>query len=816
MFVRVITSQAVSEGHLVGHKNTIAAGLHVGRCARLRVQPMASEDIAKSISRIYLCRRLSHDDAPASVSSLPRLPELGSALSAWVAAESASLTKRPLPMSNGSVVDVCGREYAVFFNLEFDDDAARKPQPSESPAPSTTFTELANVLPSLPGMPDMGSIDTIRDVYNRAMDARSRASGANSKVIPPLEEQMKSKDLFFVDPTSLGDIVSSIGSKSQVRFRLGQDLEIDIVETQSGVAGPVPSVSVEEVGGLQKELGVAVQHASSILGFNSLRGSLAMDSAMFSRGALLIHGQHGSGKSMLSCAVAHHFAKSPIYKSRTFSVLSCNTLANVLFYCLDALRLSCSELSGARHDGILNSLEHAFSEAILCQPTVLILDDIDIILPNEQQDVSQSWQLSVHLSTRRTFCTLACRLTLTLGLIIDFLKSKLDQIQEQKHAVAVICLSQSVGTVHEQLQHPQFFRTQIQCPSPNRRARGDIFEKALVARGIPADSIDVATIALKTEGYLGADLHKLLESAFYIASTRLIEATSSASSLLSSAVTTPASSPPGSPRSSAPSSLATSQAVVVSPRLSNQDILKALDDFVPASLKGVTLQNSTVSWADIGGLDEVRDTLKQTLEWPTKYSFLFKSTPIRQRSGILLYGPSGCGKTLLASAIAKECGLNFISVKGPELLNKYIGASEQAVRDMFSRASAAAPCILFFDEFDSIAPRRGHDNTGVTDRVVNQFLTQLDGVEVIEGVYVLAATSRPDLVDPALLRPGRLDKCLFVGIPNREERISVRLPLRFGCISSSYFGQIFLDFAISIEEHGRGKGSGLDRHCRQD
>jgi peroxin-1 len=139
----------------------------------------------------------------------------------------------------------------------------------------------------------------------------------------------------------------------------------------------------------------------------------------------------------------------------------------------------------------------------------------------------------------------------------------------------------------------------------------------------------------------------------------------------------------------------------------------------------------------------------------------------------LLYGYPGCGKTLLASAVAGECGLNFISVKGPEILNKYIGASEKSVRDLFERAEAARPCVLFFDEFDSIAPKRGHDSTGVTDRVVNQLLTQMDGAEGLSGVYVLAATSRPDLIDPALLRPGRLDKSLICDLPGLEERIDI-------------------------------------------
>jgi len=137
---------------------------------------------------------------------------------------------------------------------------------------------------------------------------------------------------------------------------------------------------------------------------------------------------------------------------------------------------------------------------------------------------------------------------------------------------------------------------------------------------------------------------------------------------------------------------------------------------------------------------------------------------------LLLFGYPGCGKTLLASAVAKECGLNFIGIKGPEILNKYIGASEKTVRDIFERASSAKPCVLFFDEFDSIAPKRGHDSTGVTDRVVNQMLTQMDGAEGLDGVYVLAATSRPDLIDSALLRPGRLDKSLLCNMPDIDER----------------------------------------------
>ncbi|KAL2072637.1 hypothetical protein VTL71DRAFT_11980 [Oculimacula yallundae] len=208
-------------------------------------------------------------------------------------------------------------------------------------------------------------------------------------------------------------------------------------------------------------------------------------------------------------------------------------------------------------------------------------------------------------------------------------------------------------------------------------------------------------------------------------------------------------------------------------QLSRQDFNSALKGFTPASLRNVTLQTSTTTFASIGGLHETRKILLETLQYPTTYAPIFAQCPLRLRSGLLLYGYPGCGKTLLASAVAGECGLNFISVKGPEILNKYIGASEKSVRDLFDRAEAARPCVLFFDEFDSIAPKRGHDSTGVTDRVVNQLLTQMDGAEGLSGVYVLAATSRPDLIDPALLRPGRLDKSLICDLPSREDRIDI-------------------------------------------
>ena len=231
------------------------------------------------------------------------------------------------------------------------------------------------------------------------------------------------------------------------------------------------------------------------------------------------------------------------------------------------------------------------------------------------------------------------------------------------------------------------------------------------------------------------------------------------------------------------------------------DFENALKGFTPASLRNVTLQSSRTTFDSIGGLHETRKVLLETLQYPTTYAPIFAQCPLRLRSGLLLYGYPGCGKTLLASAVAGECGLNFISVKGPEILNKYIGASEKSVRDLFERAESARPCVLFFDEFDSIAPKRGHDSTGVTDRVVNQLLTQMDGAEGLSGVYVLAATSRPDLIDPALLRPGRLDKSLLCDMPSLDDRLDIlqalskKLSISQDILNASYRRESFAEVA---------------------
>jgi peroxin-1 len=214
------------------------------------------------------------------------------------------------------------------------------------------------------------------------------------------------------------------------------------------------------------------------------------------------------------------------------------------------------------------------------------------------------------------------------------------------------------------------------------------------------------------------------------------------------------------------------------PRITAALISSSMSGWVSAGVKSAGVVQSNSSLDDIGGMQRVKTAIFDMLSFQTQHSELFASAPVRVQTGMLLYGYPGCGKTMIVGAACRSVGLPLIVVQGPEILNKYIGASESEIRRVFDRARAVAPCVLFFDEFDAISRRRGNDNTGVTDRVVNQLLTSLDGFEVLKNVFVIAATSRPDIIDPALLRPGRLDTHLMCNLPDEEERADV---LRVAC-----------------------------------
>lgn len=214
--------------------------------------------------------------------------------------------------------------------------------------------------------------------------------------------------------------------------------------------------------------------------------------------------------------------------------------------------------------------------------------------------------------------------------------------------------------------------------------------------------------------------------------------------------------------------------VLVRLAVKSNDFNQALTQVQPSIQREGFATVPGVTWGDVGALHEIKDELHFAITLPIQEPQRFETLGLKAATGVLLYGPPGCGKTLVAKAVANDCGANFISIKGPELLNKYVGESERSVRQLFARARAASPCVLFFDELDALAPRRGAESgNAATERVVNQLLTEMDGIDGRSSVYLIATTNRPDIIDPALLRPGRLDKLLYVPLPKADERVSI-------------------------------------------
>ncbi|KAG8443146.1 hypothetical protein GDO86_011816 [Hymenochirus boettgeri] len=421
--------------------------------------------------------------------------------------------------------------------------------------------------------------------------------------------------------------------------------------------------------------------------------------------------------------------------------------------------VDCKLLKGKKIESIVKTLEKAFEEAVWRQPAVLLLDDLDHIVgvsstPEMEQspEATQSKQLAYVLKD-------LMKQTITMDILFT-----------------VIATGQSDRSLNPLLifeQGTHLFQCLKFIDPPTQEQRADML-RCVVENRLKTDiahyaDLDLNYLARETEGFVARDFTMLVERA------------------IESAVAT--------------RKTFRKQDLI----LSMTDFEKALKDFTPLSLRNAQLHKpKKQGWNMVGGLHDVCQILKDTIELPAKYPELFANLPIRHRSGVLLYGAPGTGKTLLAGVIAHESRMNFISIKGPELLSKYVGASEQALRDVFTRAQAAKPCILFFDEFDSIAPRRGHDNTGVTDRVVNQMLTQLDGVEGLQGVYFLAATSRPDLIDPALLRPGRLDECLYCPPPDQENNSGSDSDMSLSSI-------IFLNHSSGSDDSGGDTDSALEQ-----
>lgn len=370
-------------------------------------------------------------------------------------------------------------------------------------------------------------------------------------------------------------------------------------------------------------------------------------------------------------------------------------------------------------------LRNIFEQAEKNAPSIIFIDEIDSIAPKREEVTGE-------VEKR----------------IVSQLLSAMDGMSA-RGKVVVIGATNRVNAIDPALRRPGRFDREIEIGVPDRNGRLEILQ--IHTRGMPiAKDVNLEKLADISHGFVGADLQALSKEAAMRALRRIL---------------------PEIDLSSESIPIDTLRKIIVT----MQDFTDVIKEMEPSAMREVFVEVPDVKWEDIGGLSSIKQELEEAVEWPLKYQGLFTHADAIPPKGLLLYGPPGTGKTLMAKAAAHESEANFISIKGPELLSKWVGESEKGVREVFRKARQAAPCIIFFDEIDAIAPTRGANfgDSHVTERVISQLLTELDGLEILTNVIVIAATNRPDIIDVALLRPGRFDRLLYVPPPDRESRIEI-------------------------------------------
>jgi transitional endoplasmic reticulum ATPase len=370
-------------------------------------------------------------------------------------------------------------------------------------------------------------------------------------------------------------------------------------------------------------------------------------------------------------------------------------------------------------------LREIFQQAQQNAPSIIFIDELDAIAPKREEVTGEVER----------------RVVAQLLALMDGLSGRGN--------VIVIGATNRPNALDPALRRPGRFDREIEIGVPDKQGRYEILQ--IHTRGMPlAEDVDLKKLAEMTHGYTGADLAALCRETAMKALRRYLPQINLEEERI----------PPE---------------VLEKMEVRMEDFLNAFKEITPTALREVYIEVPTVHWDDVGGLEEVKQELREAVEWPLKQPEIFKRMGIKPPKGILLYGPPGCGKTLLAKAVATESEANFITVKGPEVFSKWVGESEKAIREVFRKARMAAPAIIFLDEIDSLVPRRGlgFADSGVTERVISQLLTEMDGIVTLEDVVVIAATNRPDIVDPAVLRPGRFDRLIYVPEPDEKGRLQI-------------------------------------------
>jgi len=370
-------------------------------------------------------------------------------------------------------------------------------------------------------------------------------------------------------------------------------------------------------------------------------------------------------------------------------------------------------------------LREIFQQAQQNSPSIIFIDELDAIAPKREEVTGEVER----------------RVVAQLLALMDGLSGRGN--------VIVIGATNRPGALDPALRRPGRFDREIEIGVPDKQGRYEILQ--IHTRGMPlAEDVDLKKLAEMTHGYTGADLAALCRETAMKALRRYLPQINLEEERV----------PPS---------------VLEKMEVKMEDFINAYKEVTPTAMREVYIEVPTVHWDDIGGLDEVKQELKEAVEWPLKNPEIFKKLGIKPPKGVLLYGPPGCGKTLLARAVATESEANFITIKGPEVFSKWVGESEKAIREVFRKARMAAPAVIFFDEIDSLVPRRGlgFSDSGVTERVISQLLTEMDGIVALEDIVVIAATNRPDMVDPAVLRPGRFDRLIYVPEPDEKSRLQI-------------------------------------------
>ncbi|RJS86845.1 AAA family ATPase [Candidatus Bathyarchaeota archaeon] len=370
-------------------------------------------------------------------------------------------------------------------------------------------------------------------------------------------------------------------------------------------------------------------------------------------------------------------------------------------------------------------LREIFQQAEKNSPAIIFIDELDAIAPKREEVTGEVER----------------RVVAQLLALLDGLTGRGN--------VIVIGATNRPNALDPALRRPGRFDREIEIGIPDKQGRYEILQ--IHTRGMPlAEDVDLKKLADMTHGYTGADLAALCRETAMKALRRYLPEIDLEQERI----------PPS---------------VLEKMEVKMEDFINAYREITPTAMREVAIEVPTVHWDDIGDLEDAKQELRESVEWPLKNPDVFKRMGINPPRGILLFGPPGCGKTLLARAVATESEANFISIKGPEVFSKWVGESERAIREVFRKARMSAPAIIFFDEIDALVPRRGigYSDSGVTERVISQLLTEIDGIETLQEVIVLAATNRPDILDPAIMRPGRLDRMIYVPEPNEEGRFQI-------------------------------------------